>query len=79
MREDGVVGGGCVEEDGVGGYADSWAVDLEEAPGPDVSVAEVGVVEGGEGGDAGEEGAGDGAEGVEEEVVYGGEEELWDC
>lgn len=52
-------------------------MDLEEPPGPDMSVTDAGVVEGRECGDAAEERAGDGAEGVEEDVVYGQDNELW--
>jgi hypothetical protein len=41
-----------------------------------VTIAEAGVIEGGEAGDAAEERAGLVGEGVQEEVVNGGEEEL---
>jgi hypothetical protein len=75
-RENRVVGLRRAEEQEIGGSAKFVAVLLEEAPCPDVAVAEAGVVERWEARNTAEERAGLRAEGVEEEIVEGGENEL---
>jgi hypothetical protein len=75
-RENRIVSLRSAEKQEIRSGTELVAVLLKETPCPDMTVAQAGVVEGGDARDAAEEGPGLAGEGMEGEVIESGEDEL---